>query len=475
MISAVSLTGIGAVLTLVASTLAGIMIARNAGPEGYGVFAAANLIVFVGSVFCSFGLPLALAKQAATEEERHNYETMRRRQTTVLILLLAFTLCVSLAIAWNLPRLEQLLNVTFGHGFSLALPAMFLGAVISDYVQGLYTGLLRLRPVLVITLCGPVAVIAYGLLRREGVSLPIWGAVAALYCTSGTVAAYCLFRDRLLGKPCALADLKPLANDVLPAAAFIFFSAFSVSIDRWVVGLQLGAAAIGAYAAAVMVIQAALRIPKHIAYVMVPTTARVTMFGDRKWSSFNARALQLYGLFAALITVILMLAPTTITRILFGPGFIPAAPVLLLMAPTLIAAAVSIPITSILTGSAKSRFVIYLLGGTLVPRTILLWLCTRSWGLSGAAIATLVSEFLLAAMCIFVARKASISFRLADWYPPVVAAGIAYLVGYLGFVLTANEIVASALGFLIFCASSWKSVARLLAGNVTPEPRPADI
>jgi hypothetical protein len=33
--------------------------------------------------------------------------------------------------------------------------------------------------------------------------------------------------------------------------------------------MQLGAAAIGAYAAAVMVIQAALRIPKHIAYTMV--------------------------------------------------------------------------------------------------------------------------------------------------------------------------------------------------------------
>jgi hypothetical protein len=47
------------------------------------------------------------------------------------------------------------------------------------------------------------------------------------------------------------------------------------------------------------------------------------MLGESKWSTFNASALQLYGLFAALVTVVLMLAPSAIMRILFGPASFP--------------------------------------------------------------------------------------------------------------------------------------------------------
>jgi O-antigen/teichoic acid export membrane protein len=172
-----------------------------------------------------------------------------------------------------------------------------------------------------------------------------------------------------------------------------------------------------------------------------------------------------------------MLAPSAIMRILFGSGFIPGARALWLMAPTLIAAAISIPMTSLLTGSAKSRFVTYLLGGTLVPRTILLWALTRGWGLSGAAVATLISEFIMAALCVFAVRKAAIGFGRFQWYPSVVAGAVAYFVGYLGFRFTANEIIAAALGFLVFCIFSWKTMARLFhrAGDIAPKPRPAGI
>jgi O-antigen/teichoic acid export membrane protein len=51
------------------NTLASIGIARNGGPPGYAVFAA-NMLVFVATTLCTFGLPIALAKHVAAEEER---------------------------------------------------------------------------------------------------------------------------------------------------------------------------------------------------------------------------------------------------------------------------------------------------------------------------------------------------------------------------------------------------------------------
>ena len=383
-------------MTMAASSLAGIAVARNGGPSGYGVFVAANMLVFVPAVLCSFGLPLALAKHAAAEEELGRHEALRHSQTTALICLLLITLLAGLAISLNLPRFEAHLNVSIGRGFALAFPAVILCAVISDFAQGIYIGLLRPRPAIAITVSGPLVVILYSLSRSAGAALPIWGSVSLLYVTSGVVAGYCLLRDRLLGTPSALREIKPVLRDLLPAAAFTFFTIFSVWSDRWIVGTQLGEIAIGSYAAAVVVIQAALRVPKHIAYLLVPASARVALKGSERSESLNKTTISLFGLFATLITVIIMLASGSIVRLLFGSGFLPAGPVLLIMAPGLLASAVSIPFVSVLTGSTKNRLVTYLLALTILPRILLLSFFTKWWGLQGTALATVISDGVLA-------------------------------------------------------------------------------
>jgi hypothetical protein len=180
--------------------------------------------VFAGSVFCSLGVPLALAKHAASDEELDHLTVMRRRQTTVLILLLSFTLCVSLAIAWGMPWIERQLHVTFGQGFVFALPATLLCAVISDYVHGLYTGLTA-------TPAG-----ANNPVERASRSHRLRAAAARGHFFAGLGRGHrallhvghsggrFLYRDEVcLESRVGLADLKPLVNDLLPAAAFRVF------------------------------------------------------------------------------------------------------------------------------------------------------------------------------------------------------------------------------------------------------------
>jgi len=468
LISAVSITGIGSMMTMGVNTLASIAIARNGGPQGYAVFVAANMLVFVTTTLCTFGLPVALAKHVAAEEEANRHEALRRVCATTLCAVLSLALVAGVSLSLNAVRLENYLNVHIGNGFSVALPLILLCAVVSDCAQGIYSGLLRPRPMIAISLFGSLAMVAYVLLRRvEILWLPVWGAVAASYVCSGLIACWLLWRDKLLAVPAALKELRPIVQDLLPAAAFIFFTVFLAWSDRWVIGTQLGASAIGTYSAAVVVIQAALRMPTQIAWVLVPAAARAALGGAEKSASLNRTMIGAFGLFAALVTVILMLAPATIVRLIFGGGFVLAAPALLMMAPKLLASAVTIPFISALTGSTRNRFVIYLLVLTTVPRLLLLFVFTRQWSVSGTALATVVSDYLLAACCILLARKIGIKFPLQALLHPILIGLAAYAVGFCALLVGAPPLLAIALALVIFTPFVWR-MARPALSSVLP-------
>ncbi|MBA2703369.1 MAG: polysaccharide biosynthesis C-terminal domain-containing protein [Blastocatellia bacterium] len=450
------MAGLGSVLTLAMSSLAGIAVARNAGPSGYAIFVAANMIVFVGSVLCSLGLPLALAKHVAVEEEIGRHEALRKANTTILILLSGIALCIGIGGSYYVPTLEQHLHITFGFGFALAFPLILLCAVTSDCIQGIYYGLLRPRIVIGITVSGPAIALIYVLARRSGAALPIWGAVAALYVTSGLTAIVLLGRDRLLGRPAPIRELTEVFKDLVPAATFTFFTVFSSWSDRWIVGAQLGAVAMGSYAAAVVVIQTALRIPTHLAYLLVPASSRISLGGKEKSEKLNSVTLTMFGSFAALMTVILLLAGESVMKFLFGPAFAPAGQALATMALCLLASAISIPFISVLTGSKRNRFVTYLLGLTIIPRILLLSFFTRRWNLQGTAVAIVLSESFLAVCCLLLSRTMGLGFHLRALIRPYLAGLVAYCLGLIAIFFGAPKLLATGIVAVLLFLALWR-------------------
>ncbi|MDT4955060.1 MAG: Polysaccharide biosynthesis protein [Acidobacteriota bacterium] len=462
--SAISLTSIGSVMTLAISTLANIAIARNGGPTGYATFVAANMLIFVSGVLCSFGLPLALAKYVAAEEEEGRHENMRRCCMTAFALVLLVALISGLAISVNVPRLERYLNISIGPGFAIAFPLVLLCTVAADCISGIYYGLLRPRSVILITIAGQLAMIFYILARGTGViALPIWGAVAASYICSGLTAGYKSWRDRLLSAPSSISEIRPILKEVPPTATFTFFTTFSAWSDRWIVGTQLGAVAMGSYAAAVVVTQAALRVPTQVAYLLVPASTKVAVGGAEQSARFNRAILGVFGIFAALITVVIVLAPANIVRLIFGPEFTLAAPVLLIMAFSLLSSAISIPFISALTGSTRSRLVIFLLGVILLPRVLLLLFLTRGWSLLGAALATVLSDGLLALCCILLARRIGLNFSLRPLARPYLVGALAFTVGFAALLLNAPHLLAVALAVIVFTPVLWQAARSLRA------------
>ncbi|HEY0321529.1 MAG TPA: oligosaccharide flippase family protein [Pyrinomonadaceae bacterium] len=465
LISAASLTGIGSVITMALGLFGSIAIARNSGPAGYAVYVIANMLVFVPAVICSCGIPLALSRHVASEEEHGNHEALRRLTTTMLLLMVALALLTGTGLGLNLSYFEHWLGVSLGQSFAAMLPLLLVCAVFADGVQGIYFGLLRTRQAIIISLAAPLATILYVLVRRAGAPLPIWGAVAAFYFGSALVAAYKVWRDRLLGRPSSLAKIAPVFRDLLPTAVFTLFMTFTVWSDRWVAGTYLGAVAIGSYSAAVVIIQAVLRVPKNMIVMLVPATARVATSGAERSASFNRAIISHFGLFAALISVVLMLAPGMIVQTIFGPGFSFAAPALLLMTPSVLASAISIPLISVLTGSTRNRLVTYLLIFTTVPRIILLLIFTRLWSLMGTALATMLSDFLLALCCIVLSRVANLSFPLRPLLRPFLLGVIAYSVGLGALFLGLPHPVAIILALLVFSFDIWRVTHSILLQN----------
>ncbi|MCA1558350.1 MAG: hypothetical protein LC731_07420, partial [Acidobacteria bacterium] len=132
LISAASTTGLGSVASMALSLFASIAIARNGGPAGYAIYVIANMLVFVPGVLCSFGIPLALSRHVASEEENGNHSALRRSMTTMMLLLAGSALLTSLVISLNLSYFERRLTVQLGETFALMLPLMIVCAVISD-------------------------------------------------------------------------------------------------------------------------------------------------------------------------------------------------------------------------------------------------------------------------------------------------------------------------------------------------------
>ncbi|HEV7844236.1 MAG TPA: hypothetical protein VGO69_11110, partial [Pyrinomonadaceae bacterium] len=188
--SIISLTGAGSVLTMAISTLVSIMVARTNGPTGYAVFFTANMLVYVAAILFSVGLPLAISKHVASMEEQGHHEELRHSVATVLLLLAIISIICGVAMSVGLPSLERYLNTSLSRGFAIAYAPVLLCAMLSEGIQGIYSGLFRPRSVIVIAASGPLMMLFYVVLSSTVWPLPLWGAVATSYVCSGLVAAY---------------------------------------------------------------------------------------------------------------------------------------------------------------------------------------------------------------------------------------------------------------------------------------------
>ncbi len=472
MAGAVSSTGIGALATLFLSALSNIAIARGGGPQQYAVFVAANMIVFLATHLGLFGVPWTLTKLAATAQETHQPTRLRRGVATGVVIALILGGIIGTLLAINLTQLSKALDIHFAHSLAFWLPLALVSAMIAENVGSIYFGLLRTERTYAIGITGQIALIAFVLLRREVTQWPVWGAVIISALSSGGLALFFVSRDKLWGRPLPVGELRALLQDIPTSAGLTLYTIFATWVDRWAVGLMLGGANLGFYSAAVSLFQIALRVPSNISKLSHPITLKSTQTaGGQTPNASNSQPLHWmetmtegFGLCAALVAVMIWLAAPELVTLVYGVGFAESAPLLRLLTPSLLAAALVVPGMLALAGSPGSRWLTPLLLTSVAVRLMLLPTATHLWGLPGVALATVASDLFHALGYAWVARRTGLPLPLRALVKPLALSALAYAIGWFIMRLGLPAMPSALIAITVFAAQV-RSLARLLRGQ----------
>lgn len=448
-------SGTAALVTLALTAAASIIVARSYGPTGYAIFVFTGLVVLVGSLVAGAGLPLAVSRHVGALEAGD--EVRRLVASTLKVGALAGA-CVGGVVSLALPIVEQWFGLEVGRGLAWALPCAVALAVVSDVGQCVYYGLLRPHASLVITATGPLATIGYVLIARAGAPLPLWGAIVTSQVVSGLVAVAALRRDRLLSRGAPLTAVSVLAGDMASAAAYTTFSTLGAWVDRFIVGTVLGPGALGGYTSATLLVQAALRGPLSVAYLLIPASRRSDDAADVGTNgqaavvrdALDPLLLTAFGIFAGATTAPLVIAAPEVLGLIFGSGFAFAATTLRILAPLAVVSALSVPLLAALTGSRRDTRVPAVIAAALVARILLILALTTWWGIEGAAAATVFAELVVLVLSVVVARRSGLLVRTGVLAAPAAMTGVAVAGGLLMVYLGLPPLLVAAAALLPF-------------------------
>jgi O-antigen/teichoic acid export membrane protein len=396
-------SGAASLVTLALSSLAGVALARHAGPADYAVFVAANMLVFLLAAACSFSAPLALSKEVALADEQDRLDAARPAIASILLTLTSTSAIAGIALVALLRPLEGLLDLHLGRTFAVLFPFALAASVIGDSAIAIYQALLRPARVGLIAVSGPLVLVGVVASRFFNSGVPLAAAALTVFLASGTVGIALLWHDGLLARP-ARRTTPLVARNLAPATAFTVVMVMTTWSDRLIVGTSLGAAGLGLFAAASVLLQAGLRVPTNLAYALVPASTRVAD-DDERAKRLAETVMVVLGSALAPGFLVLLFAGGPVVRLLFGHGFEPVVGPLRILAGTLLTAAVSIPMLSRLMASSQSQLLVGIVGATLPIRIALLATLTAVWDLDGAALAILITELGMSAALAVACRR----------------------------------------------------------------------
>ena len=389
-----------ALISIVTASLAHfilrIVLGRELGPEGLGVYTLAFVIYLFGMQFAAFGIGAALTKYVA--EFIEDQDTIRKYVssgmsssiiTGTLMGIVLFFLSPYIAVSFfQVPELEPLLKLT-----ALCYPFI----AIQKAVLGTLNGFRRMHLYALLNIVQNVAVVAISVIFVLLFGMGVYGAVMGFVLPTIFISLVCpfLIRDSLSLDQSSLWHIPTLWQ----TTAFGFYVVLGNSIgflntqvDSILIGYYLNPAEVGIYAVAVLLAQTLTLIPSAVQRVTAPVTATLYGKGDiegvRKiiFSTMKKSFLVSVGI-AAFIAIFGQFLIIILFTEEFLLSYVPL--LILLLGYTVFASFMAVGGTLSSIGKVHIPFRISGLCGVL--NVILNILLVPYLGINGAAIATTVS------------------------------------------------------------------------------------
>ncbi len=379
-------------LRMALSLVVGTWIARYLGPDQFGLLSYALSFAALFAPLATLGLERVVVRELVSTPE-HAPEILG----TALGLRLAGGVVAALL------AVVAILRVRPDDPLALALVAITAGAMVAQAFEVIdlwFQARVRSRDVVL------ARAVAFGLASAIKVALIVtrapliafawaWAAEFALGAL-GLLWVYAVRAGAVRAWRLRAARAMPLLRDGWPLAVSSVMVMLYMRIDQVMLGQMAPAAELGAYAAAVKLVEAWYFLPTLVVASLFPSIVEARATSE---AQFHGRLQKLYGLMALLAYAVAV--PTTllagpIVRVLYGAAYARAAPMLAVLVWSLLFTNLGVARGSYLVAMNWGRaYIITVAAGALVNVLLNLWLIPRLGGM-GAVIASLVAYWLAA-------------------------------------------------------------------------------
>lgn len=372
-----------------------LAVARSLGEEVFGQFAFISAVVFIGNVITTFGLDTLLIREVAASRNAPQYAARPMSETLSAALLLQLGLsALFLAAVWVFGRL--LPNQTPN-----TLPALYVAtlSLIPMAFSTVYSGRLRghermdafllfsLIPALIMGLGGAI-------IWLQGTTLTGVAWVVLLAQTMGAIGAAVLCRVALPDvhwrwqRPTRVISGRIFRVSAMLAVLMILAMLYQ-RLGVFVLSFLVGDAATGVYSAAARVLEALKIVPGAVFGALLPMMIAGQGKETRRAAS---RSIATLGGLSIVMTALTVIFAGPIIRLLYGPAFAAAVPILQVTAWSLPLTVLTFKLSFDLVVVGEERIAAFsMLLTLLIAGVVTVWLVTR-WSVDGAAFALIICE-----------------------------------------------------------------------------------
>jgi|LGVF01.1.fsa_nt_gb stage V sporulation protein B len=435
------------------------LIGRIYGPEGLGLYASFMMFIGLYSMFAIFGIPSALSKYIAEYEEKQEFKKIKESFSSVLIFVTFSSLMMGLLAYYITPYLAGVMHIDAPSELYVFVLVALLFFIYSQVSQSFYRGLLNALKsslIQIISLVGILGIVLYAYFFAQ---IPVYYAIVFGYVVSGFFGLLLCIKDRAIATIFSKNELYKILKFALPIALMSYFGFIAQWTDRIVLGIYLGVAEIGLFTAGMMIIQATRQIPASLTPILVPSYSKIHVYGKENVERALNLNIKLAAIFLFFVGSLTLLYATDIVFIIYGSNFGQTVLILQILSIGTFLTAITIPTTTLITGSGHPKLNLYLNLMGIPTQIILIVLLTKYYGMVGTAIANPLTGLVYAFGTLFMVSKVLETKIYWESLITPALAWISFIGGYL-MILTIfnNTMFAGIVGTIIYAFICWKKV-----------------
>lgn len=377
--------------------------ARVLMPEGIGAINFLNSIIGYIVLLTSLGIPMYAVKEVA----KYRDDKAKRDQITVEIIILSFILCLLGYIAvWILAEYVPQVHQQASLFYILSLTIVFTSIGLSWFYQGIEDfKFITIRAIIIRTL----SAVSLFIFVKDSSDLIIYGIIIVGSTVGNNIINFIHLRKHIDRKIIKLKSLN-IRRHIKPAfEVFILNLIISlyIQLNSVMLGFISGDKQVGYFTAGTKITHIGLTIISSLGTVLLPRCSHLLKIGDYGgFSTIINKSLNLTLALSLPMMAGLMILAGPVTMIFCGEEYIDSIPILYLNAPVIVFISLTnVMGIQILYPKDKVNIVILSVTAGAISNLVMNFILIPPYGAYGAAISTLIAEFMVLIAQIIYGRK----------------------------------------------------------------------